>query len=166
MRPTKDPYFTSMAALVATRSTCLRRAVGCVLVDARGHVLSTGYNGVAAGQPHCNHEEQLPDHSIWHPHKCAAAGARSGMDLDGCQAIHAEQNALLQCHDVWSIETAYVTVTPCMTCMKLLLNTSCTRIVAAEVYTNRAPIELWLASGRELTIRAAMDDGDPANPLL
>lgn len=52
-RPTKDDYFIQMAGLVSTRGTCIRRQVGCVLVNARGHVLATGYNGVAARQPHC-----------------------------------------------------------------------------------------------------------------
>jgi hypothetical protein len=39
----------------------------------------------------------------------------SGTGLDVCEAIHAEQNALLQCKDVEQIDTAYVTAMPCMT---------------------------------------------------
>ena len=54
VRPPRDTYFMKMAALVAERSTCLRRSVGCVLVNGRHHVLATGYNGVASGLPHCN----------------------------------------------------------------------------------------------------------------
>lgn len=59
-RPDRDTYFLQIAQVVSTRSTCLRRSVGCVLVDSRGHILSTGYNGVPAGQVHCNELTKLP----------------------------------------------------------------------------------------------------------
>jgi dCMP deaminase len=103
----------AMALIVAKRGTCPRRQVGCVLVDFNNHVVATGYNGAAKGSPHC----------IDTP--CPGANYPPGQGYDECQAIHAEQNALLQCKDVYSIKTAYVTTTPCTTCTKLLLNTSC-----------------------------------------
>lgn len=123
-RETRDEYFVRMAELVASRGTCRRRKVGCVLVSERGHVLATGYNGVAAGEHHCLDVA------------CAGAERPSGEGLDMCEAIHAEQNALLQCRDVWAIDTAYVTDSPCATCQKLLMNTGCRRIVAARGYTH------------------------------
>lgn len=145
MRPSKDEYFLEMAKLVARRSTCLRRSVGAVAVNARGHVLSTGYNGVAAGMPHCNQEDPFaPD---GYPHACSGAWAKSGSNLDGCQAIHAEQNMLLQCRDVWEIETVYCTASPCLTCVKLLMNTSCLRIVFAEEYPHTEAKSLWVGHG-------------------
>lgn len=138
LRPSKDVWLLGMAQLVAQRSTCARRAVGCVLVDARGHVLATGYNGRPREFPHCN--EDSP---------CAGVDAPSGTDLDRCEAVHAEQNALLQCPDVEQIETCYVTVSPCVTCVKLLLNTSCRRIVSAAPYAHdAASTELWVRGGR------------------
>ena len=51
-RPSKDEYFMEMAILASSRSTCLRRKVGAVLVK-EGHVLSTGYNGAPKGLEHC-----------------------------------------------------------------------------------------------------------------
>jgi dCMP deaminase len=143
-----------MAKLVATRSTCLRRAVGCVLVNERGHVLATGYNGVAAGQPHCNatrndREYEFGAKAVAHPHACAGAEAPTGTALDACQAIHAEQNALLQCRDVFQIHTCYCTTMPCVTCAKLLLNTACRRIVYQEAYPTHeeAVHKLWFSGG-------------------
>ena len=157
MRPTKDEYFIAMAHLVATRSTCLRRSVGCVLVDANGHVLATGYNGVAAGQPHCNHEEAYTTPTmrgtelrVWHPHVCKGATHSSGTGLEHCEAIHAEQNALLQCHDVQKIHTCYVTHSPCITCAKLLMNTSCLRVVYSEPYTHVEALVYLKNAGKEL----------------
>ena len=156
MRLSRDEWALKLALLTAQRTTCCRRAVGCVLLNARGHVLSTGYNGVAAGLPHCNHEEETGyagghfDHLVHviHPHACSGAKAPSGTNLDGCQAIHAEQNALLQCRDMYAIHTAYVTASPCMTCCKLLLNTSCQRIVYVEEYPHSAAKDLWTGAGR------------------
>jgi deoxycytidylate deaminase len=135
-----------------------------VLLNARGHVLATGYNGVAAGQKHCNEEVvraatlqmQFGPDPVYrhlsikrtHPHCLPWCHSASGTNLDGCQAIHAEQNALLQCRDVYAIHTCYVTASPCITCVKLLLNTSCEKIVFTEEYPHKAAQELWVQAGR------------------
>ena len=82
--------------------------------------------------------------SYCYPHECADSASLSGLNLDACEAVHGEQNALLQCRDVFAIDTAYVTTSPCLTCVKLLLNTSCQRIIFAEPYAHDAPArELW-----------------------
>jgi len=138
IRSSSDEYFMSIAVRIAGRSTCSRRAVGCVLTDARRHVQSTGYNGVPPGLPHCHGGA-----------KCAGSMAKSGEGLDLCMSSHAEQSALLQCKDVYTIDAAYVTASPCMTCTKLLLNTSCKRIVYLEEYPHTEARDLWLRSGRE-----------------
>lgn len=155
MRPSKDQWAIDLAQVTAKRATCLRRQVGCVLLNGRGHVLSTGYNGVAAGQKHCNEfVEEKGDYREFsaheaYPHACpAGAFTASGTNLDACQAIHAEQNALLQCRDVYDIHTCYVTASPCITCVKLLLNTSCEKIVFVEEYPHKAARELWVEAGR------------------
>lgn len=72
----------------------------------------------------------------------------SGTGLDDCQAIHAEQNALLQCRNVYEVEVAYVTTSPCVTCVKLLLNTSCQRIVFVEEYPHAQSGQIWTQAGR------------------
>lgn len=149
MRPTRDEWAIELARLTAKRATCLRRQVGCVLLNERGHVLATGYNGVAAGQPHCNEEVWGDGAVLTWPHACSGAKAPSGQALDACQAIHAEQNALLQCRDVWSIHSAYITASPCITCTKLLMNTSCKRIVFSEPYPHNEAEKLWVGGGRE-----------------
>ena len=137
-RPNRDEYFTKMALLVAFRATCPRRAVGCVLVNSAGHVIATGYNGVARGTPHCEGE-----------HRCGGSDSPSGQGLNKCKAIHAEQNALLQCSDVECIDTVYVTASPCITCAKLLLNTNCKRVVFFEEYSDISAKDLWESTGRE-----------------
>lgn len=146
MRPSRDQWAMSLAVLTASRTTCLRRGVGCVMLNARGHVIATGYNGVAAGLSHCNEHDQFD--TLGYPHACSGAHAPSGTNLDGCQAIHAEQNALLQCRDVYDIDTCYVTASPCITCTKLLLNTGCQRIVYEDEYPHPEAKDLWVNAGR------------------
>ena len=148
-RPSIDDYFIQMARLVSSRATCLRRAVGCVLVNDLGHVLATGYNGVPKGHAHCN-DPGIVQPVKQYPHACEGAGAKSGTMLDSCHALHAEWNALLQCNDVQKINTAYVTTQPCITCTKLFLNTSCKRIVFADPYAHPQAESMWIQSGREL----------------
>jgi dCMP deaminase len=82
-------------------------------------------------------------------HACSGAASPSGTNLDACEAIHAEQNALLQCHDVFDIHTCYVTASPCVTCTKLLLNTGCQRIVFVEEYPQPEAGRLWKKSHRQ-----------------
>lgn len=158
-RPARDEWAMSLALVTARRATCLRRSVGCVLLNVFGHVMATGYNGVAAGQPHCNEVQGHVIHGMGigvrgllttprHPHACPGSDAPSGTQLDTCQAIHAEQNALLQCRDVHQIHTCYCTTSPCVTCVKLLLNTSCQRIVFVDEYPHKEAQALWRSAGR------------------
>jgi dCMP deaminase len=171
-RPSHDEYGLRIAEVVATRATCLRRAVGCVLTNARNQVIATGYNGRAAGLPHCNARRddmdgvelaELADSRrvlvaalSELPYACAGAQAASGTMLDACEAIHAEQNALLQCGDVYSIHTCYVTHSPCITCVKLLMNTGCRRIVFRNRYAHdEAAHKLWHGSRANAWIHLA-----------
>ena len=136
-RQPADFYFLRMALLVSERGTCVRRKVGCILVNKKNHVLATGYNGNPSGFSHC----------LDNP--CKGANSGSGKDLDKCEAIHAEQNALLQCKDVYDIDTVYCTVSPCIHCVKLLLNTSAKKIVFGEKYIHKEAEKLWLLGGRD-----------------
>jgi dCMP deaminase len=141
-RPTQAEMYLAMLQVLERRSTCLRRSVACILTDDKHRVLSTGYNGVAYGQPHCNEQVFDDEDIVHHPNACQGAGACSGERLDECQAIHAEQNALLQCHDVDKIHYVYVSCSPCIHCMKLLMNTGCKIIYCREIYDRKA-VELF-----------------------
>lgn len=122
LRPSTDEYFLEMATLVAKRGTCARRQVGCVLVNLSNHVLATGYNGVCKGASHCT---EFP---------CPGAKAPSGHLLHLCEAIHAEENALIQCRNVGEIHAVYTTASPCVLCMRKLVGTGVKRIVFREEY--------------------------------
>jgi dCMP deaminase len=122
-----------LAVLAAGGSTCRRRSVGCVLTDEHNYVLAIGRNGVPSGVPHC----------IDQP--CLGANSPSGESLDLCLAVHAETNAIAQCHDVRNIHTCYTTSSPCIQCAKMLMNTGCSRVVYLHEYPHPAAKDLWLS---------------------
>ena len=149
-RPDWDTYFLKIVADVATRASCVRRQVGCVLVNERHQILATGYNGKPRGLPNClKGESDL----------CPGANAPSGTNLEGCFSVHAEQNSLLQCADVEQINTVFVSCVPCIHCMKMLLNTGAQHIVAAADYPGSEQAKkLWqygTYSSKLLTIVSA-----------
>jgi len=136
-----DRYFMSLARRVASRSTCLRRRVGAVLVLGN-RVLATGYNGAPSGLPHCEELGCLRD----------MLGVPSGERQELCRALHAEQNALIQAaiHGV-SVKgaTIYCTHRPCITCAKMLINAGVRRVV----YEGGYPDELAEGLLREAGVR-------------
>jgi dCMP deaminase len=142
-RPSTEEYFMNLAFHVATRGSCARRKVGCILVDMHHHILATGYNGRPSGFSECL---DFP---------CEGADAPSGTELHKCEAVHAEANALLQCHDVQDIVAAFVTASPCIECTKLLLNTGCKLIVFAEEYPHSASEDMWGSSPNRIWRQSA-----------
>ena len=127
-RPSWDAYFMELARVVSTRSNCSRRHVGAVIVRNR-HILSTGYNGTPYGVKNCFEGGCA---------RCAHA-TESGKHLDECLCVHAEQNAICQaaCYGL-PIEgsTIYVTISPCLTCAKLIINSGIKEVVYDGDYTN------------------------------
>jgi dCMP deaminase len=144
-RPDWDEYFLKIAMVVGERSTCLRHHVGAVAVKNR-RILSTGYNGAAAGLKDCLELGCLRD----------AAGIPSGTRHEICRAIHAEQNTIIQAalHGV-SIEgaTIYCTHSPCILCAKMLVNARIKRFVSFGKYSDDAFKELFKEAGIEFELK-------------
>jgi len=135
VRPTRDQVFLEMAIVLSQRSTCARRAVGAILINGKGHIIGSGYNGVPTEWAHCIETA------------CPGASLESGQGLEYCEAIHAEQNAIARCGNVDDVETLYVTTAPCVSCVKLLLNTGCQRIVYKDGYPTSG-LKMWRECGR------------------
>ena len=115
-RPSWDNYFMEIAFLVASRSTCLRRKVGAVIVREK-RILATGYNGAPKGLPHCL------DVGCLREKLKIPRGERHEL----CRGIHAEQNAIIQASTFGSSidgGVIYTTHYPCSLCMKIILNAS------------------------------------------
>jgi len=122
-----DQYFVTITRQVAERSTCTRAKVGAVIVRDRS-ILATGYNGSPAGMPHCTemgclvYESKTPDGEI---------------EQNCFRTIHAEINAIAQAaKNGASIKDAsiYITHTPCIHCLKVLVNTGIRDIFYEKPY--------------------------------
>jgi len=127
-RPDNDTYFMRMAELVATRSTCLRRHVGAVIVKEK-RVLTTGYNGAPRGLRHCDEVGCVRQQN----------NIESGTRHELCRGVHAEQNAVIQgAYFGVSIKgaTIYTTNFPCVLCAKILLNAGIEEIVYSDTYVD------------------------------
>jgi dCMP deaminase len=125
-RPSYDEYFMEMAHVVAKRSTCLRRKVGAILVKEK-HILSTGYNGAPKGLRHCSETGCLREEQ----------NIPSGERHELCRGLHAEQNAIIQAA-VFGVSikgsVLYCTNTPCVVCVKMLINAGVTEIIYSGEY--------------------------------
>lgn len=125
-RPDWDTYFMNIAHVVKTRGNCLRRQVAAVIVRDR-RIISTGYNGTPRGITNCFEGG------------CArcASDVSSGENLGDCICSHAEENAIAQAafHGI-SVNGSmiYVTISPCLTCAKLIINSGITEVIYEGEY--------------------------------
>ncbi len=141
-RPSWHQYFMEIAILVSSRSTCLRRRVGAVLVKDK-RILATGYNGPPSGLAHCEEVGCLRER----------LGIPSGERHEICRGLHAEQNAIIQAalHGV-SIKGAqlYSTTFPCIICSKMLINSGIREIFYREGYPDELSADLLEEAGVKL----------------
>lgn len=138
-RPDWDEYFMQIAHLVATRSTCLRRQVGAILVKDR-NILATGYNGVPSGITHCDVTGCLRDQ----------LRVPSGERHELCRGLHAEQNAIIQAARHGSniaASTVYCTDSPCIICSKMLINAGVKEVIYARGYPDSLSLEMLGEAG-------------------
>ena len=103
----------------------MKRTVGAVIVN-DFRIVSTGYNGTPFGHKNCNEGGC---------ERCNSMTA-SGQRLDECVCIHAEENAVIEAGRAKANGgTVYVTLFPCMTCAKSLIQAGIMRIVFARDYS-------------------------------
>ena len=136
MRKSWDEYFMEIAEIVKTRSTCLRRQVGAVIVK-DNRIITTGYNGAPSGLRHCTD----------------IGGCERERLHELCRALHAEQNAIIQAAKVGvSTEgaTIYITLQPCVICAKMLVNAGITRIVHRGEYPDPLSQSILAEAGIEI----------------
>ncbi len=151
-RPTWHEYFMKMAQLASTRSSCLRRKVGAVIVK-DNQILSTGYNGAPKLIQHCSMTGCLREQ----------LNVPSGERHELCRGVHAEQNAIIQAAiNGNSLKGAslYCTNQPCIICSKMLINAEISEIYFAHAYPDElsqqmmmeADINLYLVNLEDYSI--------------
>lgn len=142
-RPTWDEYWMIIATDASSRSTCLRRNVGAIIVK-DNQILSMGYNGAPTGIPHCDITGCLRQ----------TLNVPSGERAELCRAIHAEQNAIIHAakHGISTKNaTMYITTSPCNICAKILINAGISRIVFKEKYNDEEATTMLTNADFKLT---------------
>jgi len=132
---TWDEYYHKIAKVVGSNSKCFARHIGVIIVRDK-QIISTGYNGNAAGIPDCSRRNPNNDKSC--PRRLM--GFKSGEGMEYCTAVHGEANAIVQAakHGV-SVKGATMYCdcnTPCIECCKLIINAGITEVVIVEFREN------------------------------
>ena len=124
-----EEVYMRMAEELAKRSTCARNQVGSVITDAElTQVLGIGYNGNARGLPNrCDSTE---------PGRC------------GC--IHSEANALIKAGAQTPGKVMFVTVSPCVMCAKMVVNSNVAKVFYRNAYRDPSGVEVLRSGGVEV----------------
>lgn len=145
MRTNWTDYFMNIAKQAATRASCDRKHVGCVLVVDK-QLIATGYNGAIAGMENCDEIGHLME------------------DGHCVRTVHAEMNAVAQAAKrgvAIAGATAYVTASPCWPCFKVLVNAGVKRIVFAEFYRDDRMYAAAKKLGVDIVDLSANEKGSP-----
>lgn len=143
-RPLWNDYFMQIAQIVSSRSTCLRRQVGAIIVS-NNQILSTGYNGAPKGVPHCESTGCLREKLNVSP----------GKRHELCRGVHAEQNAIIQAAvNGVSIKgaTMYCTHQPCSICAKMIINAEIKTVYVSEPYPDKLAEEMFKSAGVQVIL--------------
>jgi len=109
-----DKVYLNIAKEISSLSYCKRSKVGAVIVK-DDNIISFGYNGTPAGVDNCCERE----------------------DVTVAEVIHAEMNAILKAaKSGYSVDnsTLYLTLSPCVDCAKLILQSGIKRVLYLETY--------------------------------
>jgi len=130
VRPSWDDYFIEIAKVVSSRSTCLRRRYGSVIVK-DSVIVSTGYNGAPRGSINCMDIDKCKRKELNVP-----AGERYEL----CEAVHAEQNAIIngspeRMKDAtiyiagFEKDNSFAEGKPCLLCRRMIQNAQIKEVV-------------------------------------
>lgn len=133
MRPSKTEYYLNIAAEVATRSTCVRRQYGAVIVKDDA-IVSTGYNGSARSTTNCSDLGYCYREANNIPH---------GERYEKCQSVHAEANAIIHASRAqmvgatlylagWENGKRIENPQPCEMCQRMIINSGIRKVVTCE----------------------------------
>ena len=131
-----DETIIATAKLFGELSYSEKKKVGAVIAK-DGRILATGYNGTVSGFDNtCETYDSIEDKLVTSPY-----------------VIHAEQNALMWCTKngiPTDGTTMYITLSPCATCAKLLVQAGIKRVVFLEYYKDLGGLEFLQLAGVEL----------------
>jgi len=126
-RPSWDDYFLGIMKAVAERGTCDRGRTAAIIVKQK-RILTTGYAGSPIGLPHCDEVG----------HQMKTVTHEDGRITKHClRTTHAEVNAIAQAARYGIAidgSTLYCKMTPCQSCVKMIINSGIQRVVCQLRY--------------------------------
>jgi len=143
IRPSWDEYFMKLAQVVKTRSNCLRRPYGALIVKDH-RIVSTGYNGTPHGVKNCIDGG------------CERCLRRERNEIkaheyqESCICVHAEEKAIVQAAYLGTSTkkaTMYSTISPCSSCAKTIINAGIVKYIYYENHHDKAGINLLKKAG-------------------
>ena len=149
MRKDKANYYLDIADAVRSRSTCLRRQYGAIIV-ASDEIIATGYNGAPRGRKNCDELGHCTRQELQIP---------SGQRYELCRAVHAEENAIISAarkemlgstlflvgRDAQSGELLS-SATPCTLCRRTIINAGIKNVICriSETEFTDTPVSDWI----------------------
>ena len=132
-RKDKINYYLDIAQTVLSRSTCLRRKYGAIIVR-NDEIVSTGYNGAPRGRKNCLDLNFCTRESLNIP---------SGQRYELCRSVHAEANAIISASRRDTLgATLYLAgidsktgsindaTTPCSMCRRMIINAGIAKVIS------------------------------------
>lgn len=158
-RPSKDEYYLEIAKSIGSRSPCMRKKFGAIIVR-HDTIVATGYNGPPRGGVNCYDIGCVRD-ELNVPHY-------AGYD-DTCPAVHAEENCIvnaarngakvlggiLYIQGVSPEDESLVESRPCHRCRRALINAGLKEVVTRDIDGKliRYTVDDWTATDTEEYIR-------------
>lgn len=171
MRTSWDDLWMRLAQDVGTRSRCVRRQAGAVIVTPDNKPIAVGYNGPAAGWAPDGHPtssitgERLANSPVRMPLSdnttCDSFCPRTQTggqtaNYDDCVTVHAEANALLWAagRDVTGAMLYVYPGVPCLSCAKLIAGAGIARVyVVTHPVDNDRNVQLAYDYMRQSRVR-------------
>jgi dCMP deaminase len=128
-----DKTYLKMAETWSELSKAKRKKVGCIIVK-DGAIISDGYNGTPSGFDNdCEFEDPFNKKLVTKP-----------------EVLHAESNAITKlAKSTQSSDgaTVYITISPCVECAKLIVQSGIKRVVFKKIYKNDEGIKILNRAG-------------------
>ena len=156
-RRDKVNYYLDIAEAVASRSTCLRKKYGSVIVN-HDEIVSTGYNGAPRGRENCMDLGRCVKKEIF-------PDVRHG-GFDACRAVHSEQNALISASrkemlgaTLYLVGKFYQTgelvsdASSCALCNRMIINAGIEKVIIRNDKDNYTVVEVsdWIENDDSLS---------------
>lgn len=163
-----DKTYMRMADILAHLSHAVRSKVGCLIVSEDGQIVSQGYNGMPHGMDNCCEDKvynYIPGKDCKDPDSCSKRKEGTCKDcilsekskecilITKSEVLHAESNAISKCAK-WNNSTdgatCYVTLSPCVECSKLIIQSGIKKVYYKELYRNTEGLDLLKQAGIEV----------------